>query len=483
MYRIGHGDCFLLTFRGGTAQKPEPIHMLIDCGRMPGSGFEDVSLDDVVDDIAASTGEHLHVVVCTHEHLDHVGGFGTTRNNKHIFDRFSIDNLWVAWTEDPNDELANELRDEHGDVLLNLLGLSDRLAKSHDFRARATHGRMLDLLELELAPDHIAGERDDEKRSNAFAAARKKIKGITNKRAIQFLADKASRKNVHYLYPHGSTYTVPGVDGVRVYALGPPRRRDLLYSEDPIGDEGYHPFGLAAQTRFLLDHAAEAGRRSANPFAPRYRLSPDAATEHSFFKKTYGLGDGEPDYDRAWQDIQDDWLGAADALTLRLNRGINNTSLVLAFELVDSGKVLLFTGDAQRGNWISWPTGTWHVGDTEITARELLSRCVFYKVGHHGSHNATLKGQPEDDYPNLEWLGTGRYLDEFTAMIPANSEWARGKRHPWNHPLPAIARALRQRTERLFDSTHPLDATNPSWQSHRVQVPTTDDQTKLGWNT
>ncbi len=41
-------------------------------------------------------------------------------------------------------------------------------------------------------------------------------------------------------------------------------------------------------------------------------------------------------------------------MALKLNTGINNTSLVVAFELPKSKKVLFFAADAQRGNWISW---------------------------------------------------------------------------------------------------------------------------------
>ena len=41
----------------------------------------------------------------------------------------------------------------------------------------------------------------------------------------------------------------------------------------------------------------------------------------------------------------------------------NNSSLVLAFELGKGGKVLLFTGDAQRGNWASWAAHPFKDGD------------------------------------------------------------------------------------------------------------------------
>ena len=55
--------------------------------------------------------------------------------------------------------------------------------------------------------------------------------------------------------------------------------------------------------------------------------------------------------------------------------------------------MLLFPADAQIGNWLSWqslPPGT-AADDAWITADDLLARTVLYKVGHHGSHNATLK--------------------------------------------------------------------------------------------
>lgn len=66
----------------------------------------------------------------------------------------------------------------------------------------------------------------------------------------------------------------------------------------------------------------------------------------------------------------------------------NNSSLVLAFELVQSKKVLLFVGDAQIGNWKSWFRVEFEA--SAVKARDLLSRTVLYKAGHHSSHNATL---------------------------------------------------------------------------------------------
>ena len=55
---------------------------------------------------------------------------------------------------------------------------------------------------------------------------------------------------------------------------------------------------------------------------------------------------------------------------MRLNDEVNNTSLVIAIELANTGTVLLFSGDAQRGNWISWSNLEWKPdGESKITAR------------------------------------------------------------------------------------------------------------------
>ncbi|TGU69885.1 hypothetical protein EN787_33620, partial [Mesorhizobium sp. M1C.F.Ca.ET.144.01.1.1] len=58
--------------------------------------------------------------------------------------------------------------------------------------------------------------------------------------------------------------------------------------------------------------------------------------------------------DQSWRRIDADWMGIAADLAMQLDRGVNNTSLVLAFEFIDSGRVFLFPGDAQIGNWLSW---------------------------------------------------------------------------------------------------------------------------------
>jgi beta-lactamase superfamily II metal-dependent hydrolase len=74
----------------------------------------------------------------------------------------------------------------------------------------------------------------------------------------------------------------------------------------------------------------------------------------------------------------------------KLDGTLNNQSLVVLFTC--GGKKLLFVGDAQWGNWAYWLYGQAVTGsDPGITARahDILGSIDFYKVGHHGSTNAT----------------------------------------------------------------------------------------------
>jgi hypothetical protein len=70
--------------------------------------------------------------------------------------------------------------------------------------------------------------------------------------------------------------------------------------------------------------------------------------------------------------------------------------------------VLLFPGDAQ------W--GTWNAALQNEDWRALLRRTTFYKVGHHGSHNATPREYVE------QLLGSRRdgadgFVENLTAAV------------------------------------------------------------------
>jgi len=457
MYRHGHGDCFLLAFRGSNAA---PVYVLIDCGYKPGSnvayGLADIST--IIKHIGAATGNRLDLVIVTHEHQDHVNGFGKAGSSD--FDPIAMGEAWFAWTESPTDNLAIELRRRYGDQLLGLVGARDKLAA-----AGGSVGSCDELLSLELGIDDPA---------SFAAAAAAKVKdpaSSVNKQGMKLIKDKAGKEKTKYIVPHQDGLKIPGVDSVGVYAFGPPHDADLLQDEDPQGSEGFPGHGMRAS--FLSAVNADDGKPAGiQPFPRRFTIPLGQAFRHpqhgEFFRRHYG-GKKIPPARAAlaeesgpnpeWRRIDQDWLYSAEELALMLNKGINNTSLVLAFELVASKKVLLFIGDAQRGNWKSWTTEKSEHDKIDLV-RDLLSRTVLYKVGHHGSHNATLNGSTEADYPCLPWMGQGKYAAEFTAMITAVNDWAMHvKPKPWVHPLPSIKAALVEKTAgRVFQIDTPTVA-------------------------
>jgi hypothetical protein len=79
--------------------------------------------------------------------------------------------------------------------------------------------------------------------------------------------------------------------------------------------------------------------------------------------------------------------------------------------------------------------------DKPLPAHDLLRRTVFYKVGHHCSHNATLKKG------GLELMTR----DDLVAFVPLDRETAakQGKKDPytgkpkgWEMPAPPLYKAL-----------------------------------------
>jgi hypothetical protein len=137
-----------------------------------------------------------------------------------------------------------------------------------------------------------------------------------------------------------------------------------------------------------------------------------------------------------WRKIDIDWLNVATDLALQLDKMTNNSSLALAIERVADGKVLLFPADAQQGSWLSWHSLQWTVPgqSRSIGAADLLKRTVFYKVGHHASHNATLRDK------GLELMPEG----ELTAYIPVDRAVAltRNPKGSWQMPAFHLYRRL-----------------------------------------
>jgi len=431
MYRAGLGDCFLLAF---PSTDGNPRYMLIDCGVLRSTKGGADRLRAIAQDIAETTGNWLHVLVATHEHWDHLSGFQYAQET---FDQMVIDEVWMPWTEDPEDELAGRLRQKRATALAAVTAAAARLGAAGRPEAEA----------LEAVLDFYRGPGID---------------GRINTTAEQWEYVQGRGDPPRYLRPGERPITLPGVDGVRFYVLGPPRDEELLSRSDPSTAESEvyeHAFALNQASAFYLA-ALAAGDQDAltpdqrellehsRPFDESFWIRTEDAATHEdhglFFQKRYGFAGDDDRHGPAWRRIDHDWLAAAGQLALDLDSDTNNTCLALAIELEASGKVLLFPADAQVGNWLSWHSVSWpggacgEGGEAEpLTGTDLVRRTVFYKVGHHGSHNATLRDK------GLELMES----PDLVAAIPVDHELAaRQGKHGWSMPFPSLEERLRQKT-------------------------------------
>ena len=471
MYRQGLGDCFLLTFRGDNGQA---VHALIDCGVWDGDAATRKQMKRVVEDIRVATDDHLNLLACTHEHWDHNSGFNQERAT---FEQMTIDNVWLAWTEDPKDDFARQLKTEF-EAKRNRLALAlKRLSQADPQLGR----RAAALAELSgpSAAAAAGGAADP-------AGAMKWVRDLDDRAAV----GKPDAK-VDCLYP-GEVLPIPGAaNAARAFVLGPPHDRPALNKNLPTKkqqEEGvvYH------QTK----HDRDAfGMMSLNPLADRAFFA--AVEQHDKSREHIAKlsGDELEDYQlglpfdlnlqkskeavrrlipsyfdskQKWRAIDADWLSTAANIALWMDKSTNNTSLVLAIELLPAGKVLLMAADAQVGNWLSWSKVKFKPPHKNVTADSLLNRTILYKVGHHGSHNATLRRD------GLEKMTH----EQLVAMIPVNRKSVEAK--GWPMPFPPMYRALRQQTDgrviRADEGIMPQLASTSAavWKEFRGNVKTSD---------
>lgn len=411
MYRQGLGDCFLLTF---VQKDKDPVNMLIDCGLLQGTKNGKEIMQCVVADIKDSLplkksvdgGKEkpwLDFVLLTHEHIDHISGFSQAKD---IFDEIHFGQVWVGWTEDESHPNYNDVRDRFKKQITGLKAASAKMRL------------MPEMTGLKESIDHIMND--------FFDASMLGAGGLMRRSETWEYALNKSVENPHYCEP-GDTFAIPGLDDIRVYVLGPPLEYETFTKVDPPHDETYR----REDNNFALSDSFFAAVAGGNdlfdpelyePFERHVKISRKDAksgTDHSkFFRTRYGFGENDPN---GWRRINNDWLNMAGNLALNLDTYTNNTCLAIAIEFQQSKKVLLFPGDAQFANWISWQKLTFEVpgddGKREVKIDDLLKQTILYKVGHHGSHNATLKKH-----------GLERMLHpELMAMIPVDRAQARSK--------------------------------------------------------
>jgi beta-lactamase superfamily II metal-dependent hydrolase len=411
MYKLNElGDCFQLSF----TKAAKTTNILIDCGTFRNSGVSKKRIEDVLKEVYKVTNKKaLDVVVATHQHNDHVSGF---THSFTTFRKFGIKEAWLSWLDDPKDPQAKKIGKAHK----NLAGALTQLA-----------GMMPTPKKIVTDKDRLIDRLKDISGFYLQGVAEVPRKGIEN---LKKMAERTS-----YLDP-GQILEVPGFTSkeIKVYVLGPPRNETDLYDINPSKDESYDKeLGRMelSLNRYMSALSAIAGNDERSeynyPFDQCMKIKKgewDKMLDKEFLKEIKN---------ETWRDISNEWLQSLESMALYLDTYTNNSSLVLAFELVKEKKVLLFVGDAQTGNWTSWKTIKWKkAGDGAAVLEDLLSKTVLYKVGHHASHNATLKEA-------LEKMTN----PELVAMIPVNKNDPNiTKPNGWKMPASNLYKRLKQVT-------------------------------------
>jgi beta-lactamase superfamily II metal-dependent hydrolase len=353
-YQVGFGDCFLVSF---VYSKSDKRHVLIDFGtsELPKELKKpSVHMRRVAEHIRQVCGGRLTAVVATHRHSDHISGFATdgkTGGSGTVIADCKPKVVVQPWTEDPKAarNATNATRD------------SSRSPKSFVASLNAMH---------QLAERAWRVAQRPPAAMSASVAKQLRFLGmenIKNRSAVENLIAMGNRRGAKAVWAHhGSNSGLVGqglLEGVKVQVFGPPNLKQTeairkMRTSDPdqfwqlLGGEHVRGFTVAA-----VKPSTRGARRTPVP------------AEGRWFR------------DRVASLSADQLL----EIVRVLDDQMNNTSLILLFEV--GGKKLLFPGDAQIENW-SWAL---EGAPDKMRTRKLLAGVDFYKVGHHGSRNATPK--------------------------------------------------------------------------------------------
>jgi hypothetical protein len=351
VYQVGFGDCFLLTFhypKQGTTEE-SVRNILIDFGTsaLP-KGANTKLMLNVAKDIQSVCKNQLDAIIVSHRHLDHISGFTRSKGGNGTGDIIRGLKPGVVvqpWTEDPDAQknaTAPTAKNDPGSASLRALANMQNVAASFLKQMNDLEGKL--------------GKR---------RLTQLKFYGETNLKNSDAVKNLMSMKKNVYVY-HGSRSGLESIlPGVTVHVLGPPtlKQSDAIRQERKKDqDEFWHLQAIAGQ-RFTVGSP---------------RLFPRATI--------YQKGSKPPPYAR-WLIPRMLAMRADQLLELVriLDDQMNNTSVILLFETAN--KKILFPGDAQIENW------SYALKESPKAAalKTLLADTDFYKVGHHGSLNATPK--------------------------------------------------------------------------------------------
>jgi hypothetical protein len=379
MYRVGFGDCFLLTFEYATplSDSRSERHVLVDFGStsLPAKQRDLVPIAKLIN---LHTGGKLDVVVVTHRHKDHLSAFGNSEITG-LLAKLGFPKLVVrSWTEDPKakKKATGIGGSQHSAAVAD---------KSRSFLAT--------LDRADAFADRLAAKAPNASRQSLAGilhqVANDQLRNADAVHALETWGKKGSAAYVHYGMPSGIESVVPGV---KVRVLGPPtvdqhpgvatqRSRDkdefwMIY-RGLVGQLSGRDLGSDAEADDAANEPPDGNPSPSQPGAPT------ASAEVPL--KTEGFGDPGPVRwltDRMGRQR----LNSLLRIVRILDDVLNNTSVILLFDVPGMKPLrLLFPGDAQIENW---EYALKFAADKKANL-ELLRAVDLYKVGHHGSRNAT----------------------------------------------------------------------------------------------
>jgi beta-lactamase superfamily II metal-dependent hydrolase len=348
MFNVGFGDCFLLTFNYANSVR----HMLVDFGSTsaPKRGAKKDYMLRVAEKIKEICAGKLHIVVATHRHRDHISGFSTAAKTGKLIAQLNPDIVIQPWTEDPR-------------------------AQTHALTAKSTlytRGKA----DPRKMTDHFLGALEDMHGVAAAVkrmAAHESLAGKQTRAQLQFLGDdnlknESAVRNLIRMGRKGQAYFVNAgmkldiLPGVACTVLGPPT---LKQSDEIRAMRASDPGEFWQFRTFWASQNLARRPGAARPLIPIGTPATEPPAGVRWF------------IDQSRQIQADQMLG----LVRDLDDVMNNTSVILLLE-VGKQKILL-PGDAQIENW------SYALSKPEWCKR--LADVNLYKVGHHGSRNATPK--------------------------------------------------------------------------------------------